>query len=106
MTTYLIFTSSNGTTTNDSVALENNRKFRDVGDLRACINSYPAAKPVMIESCWLIFFSPESSRKVFPQKSFAALVRDQSQGTRYRRNLRIQFGSTLGSFKQERRNET
>ena len=49
----------------------------------ACINSYPAAQPVKTESCWFILLSPESSRKVFPQKSFAALSRDQSQNAKH-----------------------
>ena len=49
----MIFTSSNGTTTKLSVA--------------------PAAHPVAIASCCVIFFSPESARNCLPQKSFAAL---------------------------------
>lgn len=34
----------------------------------------PALHPVRIDSCCVIFFSPDSSRYVLPQKSLAALV--------------------------------
>ena len=51
--TYLILTSSNGTTTKLSVA--------------------PALEPVRMAISWFIFVCPESPKKVFPQKSFAAL---------------------------------
>ena len=51
--TYLILTSSNGTTTKLSVA--------------------PALQPVMIESFLVISASPVMVLNVFPQKSFAAL---------------------------------
>jgi hypothetical protein len=59
--TYLIFTSSNGTTTKLSVA--------------------PAAQPVYIEIDWFIFFSPDKDKNVLPQKSFAALDFDP-EGTK------------------------
>lgn len=41
MVTCLILTSSNGTTTNDSVALKDSRKFRDMGDLRGLYQLLP-----------------------------------------------------------------
>lgn len=50
---HLILTSSNGTTTKDSVA--------------------PALHPVRIESCCVILLSPDIPMNVFPQKSLAAL---------------------------------
>lgn len=49
-------------------------------------DSYPAAQPVMMESCWFIFVSPDSLRKVLPQKSFEALQRGQPQSTKRKRN--------------------
>ena len=78
MSTHLILTSSNGTTTKDSVALKTAQKIQRHGDLRRRYDPYPAAQPVTMESCWFIFFSPESPRKVLPQKSLAALGRNQS----------------------------
>jgi hypothetical protein len=52
--TYLILTSSKGTTTKLSVA--------------------PALQPVKIDSCCVILVSPDRERYVLPQKSFAALL--------------------------------
>jgi len=85
----------------------NDRKFRDAyGPLSAVFSSYPAAQPVKMESCWFILFSPESSRNVLPQKSFAALERDQLQNATANEPWHAQFGRTFGGFKQERRNKT
>ena len=57
------------------------QNFQKYDDSQNRCNTYPAAQPVMMESCWVIFFSPASSRKVLPQKSFAALSRRQSKCT-------------------------
>lgn len=88
--TYLILTSSNGTTTKLSVA--------------------PALQPVTMESCLVISGSPVRVLKVFPQKSFAALYRiriitlDSRIGWRRKKNA--QFGSTLGCFEKQWGDET
>ena len=100
MWAHLILTSSNGTTTNDSVALYEQEKFQRYKNVRSLrYNSYPAAQPVITERFWFIFFSPDSSRKVLPQKSFAALRDGQSLstergGTFSTHNLVARFGAS------------
>ena len=84
--TYLILTSSNGTTTKLSVA--------------------PAAHPVATASDWFIFFCTESARNCLQQKSLAALYagecglinaagRSRTQDRTSDEVDDVQFGSTL-----------
>ena len=106
MWAHLILTSSNGTTTNDSVALYKQEKFQRHKNVRSLrYNSYPAAQPVITERFWFIFFSPDSSRKVLPQKSFAALRDGKSLSMKHAENQHTQFGGTFRGLKQQRRNE-
>jgi hypothetical protein len=61
------------------------RTFRERSPL--IYNYYPAAQPVMMESRWFIFFSPDNPRKVLPQKSFEALQRGRSESAKHRGKL-------------------
>ena len=81
---HLTLTSSNGTTTKDSVA--------------------PAEKPVNIDSGWVILESPLMLRYVLPQKSFAALARSLNQHVFGDRTMSTtehkQFDGTFGCFQK------